>query len=328
VTGDWVLLHGGALGDLVLAIQLALRAAPTRRLTVLSRTDPGDLKGCVPAIERRSLEGLSSHWLFATDSGPPPTALRDALAGRPVLNSLGDDSASVHRRLRACGAGSVFSFDPRPRDGAGHVTTQWQRDLERQGLLFGKCIYAGRDATVVTPDAALIRRGRELLRDSGAAGQACVLIHPGSGGREKCWPLDGFIDVAQRLCAARRNVVFVIGPVEQECWPASQIETLRRTHAVCAPLDADELGAILAAGAVLISNDSGPAHLAALLGTPTVTLFGPTQAKKWRPLTSRGVAIQGQPGAGPHWGLSAEEVARAVAPWADAAETGTGQVSQ
>lgn len=316
-------MHGGALGDLVLSIQLALRARLTHgggRLTVLSRTHAGDLSACTPAIERRSIEGLSSHWLYGTDGSPPPEALRGVLSGRSVLNALGDETGSVHRRLLECPVRGVFSFDPRPRDGDRHITVQWQRDLERQGLLFAKCIYAGRDASGMTPDAALVQRGRDLLHDAGAGTAACVLIHPGSGGRDRCWPLEGFIDVAQRLRAANRNVAFVVGPVERERWAADQIEMLRRTFTICVPRDAGELAAICAAGAELVGNDSGPAHLAALLGTPTVTLFGPTQAKRWRPLSSRGIALQGQPSAGPQWGLSAESIVRFVVTRAEATE--------
>jgi len=63
------------------------------------------------------------------------------------LSALGDESGPVHRRLLECGASSAFSYDPRPRGGTVHITAQWQRDLERQGLLRRE---RGRGTTVVS----------------------------------------------------------------------------------------------------------------------------------------------------------------------------------
>ena len=315
MANEWVLLHGGALGDLVLSIQLALRATlPGRRerLAVISRTDPGDLSGSAPAIVRRSLEGLSSHWLYATDGGPPPPRLRELLNGRPVMNALGDETGPVHRRLLECGVTGIFSFDPRPRGGAGHITTQWQRDLERQGLAFFTYSDPERYEMSVTPHQALIQLGRKLLRDAGVASDSCILIHPGSGGREKCWPIEGFVAVARRLRSVSRALAFVIGPVEREYWPAASVDALRAEFSVYEPRDCSELAAILATCGVFLSNDSGPAHLAALLGCRTITLFGPTSAETWRPLSRRGIDLQGRPEIGAGWGLDAEAVSTLV----------------
>ena len=99
-----------------------------------------------------------------SDSSPPPETLRLALAGHPILSALGDETGPLHRRLLDCGASAVFSFDPRSRDGPGHVTVQWQRDLERQGLLLAKCIYTGRDVTSIRPGFSILQRGSDLLR--------------------------------------------------------------------------------------------------------------------------------------------------------------------
>ena len=47
------------------------------------------------------------------------------------------------------------------------------------------------------------------------------------------------------------------------------------------------LAGILAGASAMLANDSGPAHLAAALGTPTVALFGPTRPEQFAPLGSR-----------------------------------------
>ena len=92
---DWLILHGGALGDLVLTIQLALRlpgVVEGGTLRVISRTDPGDLSACRPSILRQSSEGLGLHWLFGEHDDPAPERLRSLVRGAPVLSALGAES--------------------------------------------------------------------------------------------------------------------------------------------------------------------------------------------------------------------------------------------
>lgn len=291
--GDWLILHGGALGDLVLTIALGLRLPGVHdagRLRVVSRTSPGDLSACRPSILRRSSESLGLHSLFAPDDAPPPAPLVEVIRGRRVLSMLGAPEDRLHDRLRACGAEAVLSIDPRPQPGAArHITQQWATQLEAQGLLLPKCVHH-RDVTHVSAPAALRRRGRAILDAArphadaapGAPPQPVVLIHPGSGGRRKCWPLDAFIAVAG-LLQQRAAVAFLLGPAEVEAREAERLATVREQFAVLSCDDPDLLAALVAGADVYVGNDAGPTHLAALLGTSTVAVFGPTSPTVWRP---------------------------------------------
>jgi hypothetical protein len=61
---DWVFLHGGALGDLALTLQLALRMPGVNResaVLVISRTDTGDLSGCQPSVKFAAVLGSSGE---------------------------------------------------------------------------------------------------------------------------------------------------------------------------------------------------------------------------------------------------------------------------
>ena len=53
-----------------------------------------------------------------------------------------------------------------------------------------------------------------------------------------------------------------------------------------------DVAALLAGVALFVGNDSGISHLAAAVGTPGVVLFGPTDARRWRPLSPDVVALQ------------------------------------
>jgi hypothetical protein len=308
VETPWTLLHGGALGDLVLGIQLALRlpgAATAAEIRVVSRTDPGDLSRCRPRIVRRSSEGLGLHWLFSDDDDPPPGPLTALLQNARVLSFLGGPHTLAHQRLLELRPTTAFGVDPRPRPGVTrHIVEQWQTQLETQGLLVPKCIHQQ-------------PHHRALGVPLSAPGALCktqapILIHPGSGGANKCWPLANFVALARRLRTDGHDVVWLLGPVELETWPAREVEAITAEFSTLRNPTPDELVRRLADAAALVANDSGPAHLGALLGTPVVALFGPTPATVWRPLGPRVTVLGGDPGQLSDWGLSTMAVAAAV----------------
>ena len=306
MSAEWVILHGGALGDLVLTVQLALRLRPAtklHRLRIVSRSDLGDLSGCQPGIVRHAADGLGLHWLYADSGDPPPDTLLHLIRDARVLNALSDDHSAVHHRLTDLQRAELFSFDPRPRAGlTHHVTQQWQSDLAAQGLQF-----APGPADLDVPPT-LAEAGRDVLRGVGSDA-GCIMIHPGSGGREKCWPLANYLRVARRLAERGAGVCLLLGPVEREWWDEAKLAGIRAEFPVLDSPEPDALTAALAAARVLLSNDSGPAHLAALLGTATATIFGPTAPEVWRPLGPAARVIVGNPGTGREdWGIRSSDV--------------------
>lgn len=311
-----VILHAGALGDLVLTIQLALRLPPfidTGRLHLISRTDPGDLSTCQPSITRESSEGFGLHWLFGNHNDPPPAALRSRIAGHTVLSALGGTHTIIHQRLKELHPARLYSLDPRPRDNVQrHITHQWQTQLEGQGLLVPKCIHQHPDhRTLGVPDA-LRADGRQRLAETGAPGG--TIIHPGSGGQRKCWPLAGFVSLARQLDDSRgvaARPAILLGPVELESWPPAQREQLAAFPRIIAPTPS-ELIALLAGAKTFIGNDAGPTHLAALLGTPTIAIFGPTSPNIWHPLGRHVTIIPGDPAAADDWSINPATILAAI----------------
>ncbi len=318
---EWLILHGGALGDLALTLHLARRLPDVSAASVLrivSRSDPGDLSDWRPAVSRQSVEGLGLHRLHAESDESLPDRLRDLVAGRPVLNALAGVDSVVHRRLEQLGAQVLYSLDPRPEPGLNtHITVQWQHELERQGLTFSNRIDRTCDRSTLNVPDELRRRGRHTFELIGAGGQP-ILIHPGSGGRSKCWPLSCFLDVARRLRTTNVSVCFVVGPVELERWSVAELDAIHAEFPLISAPEPNELLGVLTAARAFLSNDCGPAHLAALVGTPTVTIFGPSSPTIWRPLGANARVVAGDPASHPDdWGISLEgvvsEVMRCVA---------------
>jgi ADP-heptose:LPS heptosyltransferase len=65
------------------------------------------------------------------------------------------------------------------------------------------------------------------------------------------------------------------------------------------PRTVRELAALLSAVRLLIGNDSGPKHLAAAVGTPTLTVYGPTDPRTWSPRGPAHLALQHEVTCGP-----------------------------
>lgn len=327
MSADWIILHGGALGDLVLTIQLALRLSPhVARITVVSRVDPGDLRAGRPAIQHMHADALGVQWLYA-DSADPPPQLQQALRGAHVLSALGDADSAVHERLYCLRPRELWSIDPRPDPrSARHVIQQWQTRLEAQGRLIPKCIHQRPSAQALGVPDVLRQRGRALR---GANDERVAVIHAGSGGAAKCWPVARFRDVASGLRALRLRPHFIVGPAELERWPIDVLGGLARDFRVMRSTTANELAAVLTGADVYLGNDSGPSHLAALLGTPTVVLFGPTQARVWRPMGPCVTCIQGDPQLDAQtWGIDVADVLSACGEARERAPGGTSSDSE
>lgn len=104
---------------------------------------------------------------------------------------------------------------------------------------------------------------------------AAAVIHPAAATPAKTWRTEGFLEVARRLRASGSRVVFIGGGGED-------LSAFREFPTLAgAPLG--EIKNVLASASVFIGNDSGPAHMAAAFGVPSVVLFGASDPAIWAP---------------------------------------------
>ncbi len=121
-----------------------------------------------------------------------------------------------------------------------------------------------------------------------------LLIHPGSGGVSKRWPPECFAEVANALTEQTHCQIFLSsGPADDDL--AQRVASHIKTNVKILPeLPLRHLAAIMSHCTAYLGNDSGPSHLAAAMGVPSVVLFGPTHPHQWAPRGPSVVVIQAQ----------------------------------
>lgn len=103
----------------------------------------------------------------------------------------------------------------------------------------------------------------------------CATIHPVAATAAKTWRAEGFLEIARHFETNGTDVIFIGGPAD-DLSPFRNFRTLAG-----APLD--EIKSLLAATSIFIGNDSGPAHMAAAFGIPSVVIFGGSDPAIWGP---------------------------------------------
>jgi lipopolysaccharide heptosyltransferase I len=118
-----------------------------------------------------------------------------------------------------------------------------------------------------------------------------VLINPGAAWPNKRWPPDRFGAVAAAIHRQHGLQSFVLwGPGEEGLAQAVASSSSGAADVLPATTVA-EIAGVARAARLMISGDTGPMHIAAAVGTPLVTLFGPTRPERNGPWSAHDIAI-------------------------------------
>jgi ADP-heptose:LPS heptosyltransferase len=114
-----------------------------------------------------------------------------------------------------------------------------------------------------------------------------VVVHPGAASGSRRWPGERFAAVVRSLRAAGHRVVLTGGPGEDALIRSvAERGGLSGSDVLTGGLPFGELSALVAGASLLLSGDTGLAHLAVAHGTRSVTLFGPVSPRLWGPPAS------------------------------------------
>ena len=304
-TPTCLVLHAGALGDVLLAIpalahlrQLGFRTT----LGVASRL-VGLFAGSGLVDVARDLEDLRLHRLFVDP--PDPEALAAAACYDAVVSWLGAGDPTYRASLGRLRRAAVIARAAPPPGDRRHVSRHLLETLAPLGTVPMEMPHAR--LGVADPDR---REAEAWLAARGIRRAEAVVLQPGAGSPAKAWP--GFATLARRLREGGVPVVALAGPADVDV-VAGLLES--------GGLDEDQLArdwplarvaALLSLARAAVGNDSGPTHLAAAVGCATVAVFGPTDPAVWGPIGPRVRVVGGEARNSPWADASIDRVSAAL----------------
>jgi predicted lipopolysaccharide heptosyltransferase III len=116
-----------------------------------------------------------------------------------------------------------------------------------------------------------------------------AVIHPAAAFATKQWAANNFGRVAESLSSQGLGVIAITTPAEQSIIDEMNRNTATPTVAFT-DLSLPEITALLARARLFVGNDSGIAHMAAAVETPSVVIFGSSNRAHWRPWTANAQA--------------------------------------
>jgi lipopolysaccharide heptosyltransferase II len=283
------------LGDVLMttpALRALKESRPGRRLTLLTSPAGAEVAGLVPEIDDILVYG--APWMKATarraDSRPELAAVERLRGGRfdaaavftvysqnPLPAAFLCFLADIPLRLAHCRENPYQLLthwvpDPDPSDPVRHEV---RRQLDLVAAV--GCRTADERLSIRFSEAAR-RRVRTLLGGLGLPeGRPWVVVHPGASAPSRRYPPEQFAR-ATRLLALESGYPIVFTGSESERGLVEKVRALMGapSHSLVGRLGLEEFAALLASAPVLLSNNTGPVHVAAAVGTPVVDLYALT----------------------------------------------------
>jgi lipopolysaccharide heptosyltransferase II len=284
-----------ALGDVLMttpAFRALKQSRAGRRLTLLTSGAGAEVAALIPEID--DVISYDAPWLKATASG------RNSLTDLAIIDRLRGGCFS------AAAIFTVYSQNPLPsallcyladiplrlahcRENPYQLLTDWVPEREPERTLRHE---VRRQLDLVaavgcrTDDECLsIRIPPEALRSVALAlgelglrpGDRWLVLHPGASAPARRYPPEGFAEAARVLTRDYDcQIVFAGNESEHELVEQIRHEMKAPSHSLVGELHLAEFAALVAAAPLLIANNSGPAHVAAAVGTPVVNLYALT----------------------------------------------------
>ena len=264
------LIRGGAIGDFVLtlpAINSLHKAFLNNNLHLIGKPATLRLKQAQNILNQDDPRLMP---LYRKGPIPQETLALFAQTER-VLAYAVDSDQQLKRQLTQIVQGPVLLCDPRPFNLRRHIIDHLLSPLQTWDI----------PVEDSTPRIALTPRDHEYVDALPRSPQ--VIVHIGSSSPGKCWPESYFRILVATLRKKGWDTAILCGPIEIERGFVD--DSLQ-------PPDLRALAGLLSRASLFIGNDSGPGHIAAAVGTATLSLFGPTDPQTWAPRNKRGNVLQ------------------------------------
>jgi heptosyltransferase-2 len=180
---------------------------------------------------------------------------------------------------------------PRPGEIPPHETFYYMELLRRAGWLDALLVV---EQIPLSPAPAAVERMRQQLQARGLdisnrRNRPLVVLAPGATyGSAKCWLPERYAELSDRLVEAYGAAVLLCGtPAEAGLGDAIAARMRTQPISLIGATTVEEFLALLPSADLFIGNDSGAMHLAAGVGVPQVSIFGPTDEAGTGPLNAR-----------------------------------------
>jgi lipopolysaccharide heptosyltransferase II len=287
------------MGDVLMttpALHALRAAAPGRTLTLLTSPQAAEAAALVPDID--DVIAYDAPWLKArTLAGVPApdhamllrvaagnfdgaviftTFSQSALPAALFCHLAGIPLRLAYARENPYGLLTHRVIETEPEAGIRH-------EVERQLALVAAagCQAAPKPRLLLSVGEAAAARAGLLLAGAGLGpARPVVAVHPGASAPSRRYPLARFAEALRLVAAAHPEVQFAITGARSEERMAQQLAALAGPDvpltSIAGQTTVEELAAVLRGSALLLSNNSGPVHIAAAVGTPVVDLYAQT----------------------------------------------------
>lgn len=284
-------------------------AAPLPRdgrpeLLALRALKLGDLLVALPALRGLRRSFPEHRIYYAAQSWLAPiVALTDSVDDLLPTHGLDDplpiDAGRVDVAVNLHGSGGESRQrleEIRPARRIGHRSPGWDGPGWRDGI-HERQRWADLVSWHGIPADPLDCRLR--IPDGGSRSPGAVVLHVGAAYGSRLWPVERFADVARTLAGAGHEVLFTGSTSERpRALAVAEAAGLPGESVAAGELALDFFAGLIAGASLVISADTGAAHLASAYARPSVVLFGPAPAAEWGPPP------------GPHLVLTDESVRR------------------
>lgn len=287
-----LVLRFGRVGDLLVATPAlrALRAhQPAARIELLTTATGRATLGDHPGLA--AIHTLRSRRVPAFVNLERFLLLRRLRRREYDVVFVLETARRYHALAAAIGAPLAFGLAPdgsTAADRSGHVAARYDRVLAQAGVS-----HAGWHYDLPVPEAARITVGRLLAEAGIGPADRYIAVHPGHYVRRrrrrphpKSWPTERWIESIRRIRDAHTVHVVLTGARDEVAVNeviAAGLPAGVATNAA-GRTTMPELAALLAGASLVLSGDTGPAHIAAAVRAPLLALFGPTPPDVMGPL--------------------------------------------
>jgi lipopolysaccharide heptosyltransferase II len=282
-----IVVDFGGVGDLVLAIPFlrGLRSVfPSSKVSVLCAERAGEILREQPYIDKFFLAPITLLGLLKI--GLQLRKKRFDMAINLMPTTSHSAALKMYFLLLLIHAKQWVGRDTEGRGFFYHIKIpETKMQIENEVTFYGKMFKAISDKDFderlefYISKANRKKAGDQLSKERNFHNYPLVVINPGSDWPAKRWPIERYAEVVQRLNGLFPNVEFgVIGThAERELAFVIKKAVEENVFILSGKTPLEILPAVLERATLVLTNDSGPAHIARAVGTPVVILAGPSE---------------------------------------------------